>query len=58
MRYVRLEQVRKELLMSEGRANIGELARRHGFSSRGHFAKNYNELFGEKPTETLYKFLL
>ena len=44
--------------MSEGRANIGELARRHGFSSRGHFAKNYNELFGEKPTETLYKFLL
>ena len=58
MRYVRLEQVRKEILMSEGRANIGELARRHGFSSRGHFAKNYNELFGEKPTETLIKFLL
>lgn len=58
MRYVRLEQVRKELLMSDGRANIGELARRHGFSSRGHFAKNYNELFGEKPTDTLFKFLL
>ena len=58
MRCARLEQVRRELLLSEGRANIGELARRYGFSSRGHFAQNYNELFGEKPTETLFKFLL
>lgn len=58
MRFVRLEQVRRNLLLSEGQANVGDLACQYGFSSRGHFAKQYQDLFGEKPTETLTKLLL
>lgn len=50
---VRLEQVRRELLQSNGHAVIGEVASQHGFTSRGHFARDYQNLFGERPTETL-----
>ena len=57
LRSVRLEQVRRGLLLSEGRANIGDLARQYGFSSRGHFSKNYHQLF-ERNSETLAKSLL
>lgn len=53
---VRLEQVRSDLIRSEGHASIGDVASKYGFTSRGHFARDYQQLFGERPTDTLSHF--
>ena len=56
LRHARLEQVRSALIKSEGQAAIGDIAKRYGFTSRSHFARHYQNLFGEQPTTTLSRY--
>ena len=51
----RLEQVRQNLLRQQSNASVTEIANRFGFTSRGHFARDYKELFGERPSDTIIK---
>ena len=53
LRCLRLEQVRRALVQSNGTAAIGQIATQYGFASRSHFSLQYQNLFGELPTETL-----
>ena len=53
LRHLRLEQVRLALVRSNGMATIGQIATQYGFASRSHFSRQYQNLFGELPTETL-----
>ena len=55
LRNVRLEQVRTELIKSDPKTSVIEIAHRYGFPSRGHFSRYYREQFGELPRETLAK---
>ena len=55
LRHARLEQVRSALIKSQGKAAVGDIARNYGFTSRSHFAGHYQDLFGERPTETLLR---
>ncbi len=52
LKAVRLVRVRAELLDKNTRSSIEEIARRWGFVNRGHFALDYREAFGERPSET------
>jgi AraC-like DNA-binding protein len=55
---VRLSHARR--LLSEGNTSVTEIALTCGFGNLGHFAKDYLQRFGERPSETLKraKFLL
>jgi AraC family ethanolamine operon transcriptional activator len=60
MKRVRLEQVNWILRSTEARAaenfkTITQVAQHYGFQSRGHFAKAYQHLFEESPSETWLK---
>lgn len=60
MKYIRLEQVNWILRSTEVQANknfktISEVAQHFGFHSRGHFAKAYQSLFAESPSDTWLK---
>lgn len=53
LRYARLEQVRSALIRNKGQVSVGAVAKQYGFSSRSHFARHYQDLFRERPTDTL-----
>jgi AraC family ethanolamine operon transcriptional activator len=56
LRTVRLNKVHKLLLKSSPRdVNISDVANKFGFWHMGQFAKDYQNLFGELPSETLNK---
>ena len=60
MKRVRLEQVNWILRSPDARADkkfrtISEIAQHYGFQSRGHFAKAYQQVFAESPSETWLK---
>ena len=60
MKRVRLEQVNWILRKPDLRADkkfrtISEIAQHYGFQSRGHFAKAYQQVFAESPSETWLK---
>ena len=60
MKHVRLEQVNWILRSTEAREDarfttITQVAQHYGFHSRGHFAKAYQNLFAEAPSETWLK---
>ena len=60
MKRVRLEQVNWILRSPDARADktfktISEIAQHYRFQSRGHFAKAYQQVFGETPSETWLK---
>ena len=60
MKRVRLEQVNWILRKPDVRADkkfrtISEIAQHYGFQSRGHFAKAYQQVFAESPSETWLK---
>ncbi len=60
MKHIRLEQVNWILRSSEAREDerfktISQVAQHYGFQSRGHFAKAYQKLFAETPSETWLK---
>ncbi len=54
LRQVRLGHVRRELLSANPvRATVTEVAMKWGFTSLGHFARQYRALYGESPSQTL-----
>ena len=60
MKRVRLEQVNWILRKPDVRTDnkfrtISEIAQHYGFQSRGHFAKAYQQVFAESPSETWLK---
>ena len=61
-RSVRMDRVR-QLLQDPARRNrqglsgIGDTAASMGFTSRSHFARRYQEYYGEQPQDTLAKSL-
>jgi AraC family ethanolamine operon transcriptional activator len=60
LRVQRLEKVHQALLASDSKApgsrhSVTEIADRHGFQSRGHFAAAYRRQFGQLPMATLKK---
>ena len=55
LRHARLEQVRSALIKSQGKAAVGDIAKHYGFTSRSHFSRHYQDLFGERPAETLLR---
>ena len=61
-RSVRMDRVRQLLLdparrASQGLSGIGDTATSMGFTSRSHFARRYQEYYGEQPQATLAKSL-
>jgi AraC-like DNA-binding protein/tetratricopeptide (TPR) repeat protein len=52
LRGIRLDLVRRELLMGRDDTEITELATRHGFGHLGRFSGWYRERYGESPSET------
>lgn len=56
IRQQRLHGVRRELLVGNPESwTVKRLAIEWGFLHMGHFSKNYRELFGETPSETLMR---
>jgi AraC-like DNA-binding protein len=56
IRQQRLHGVRRELLVGDpGSSTIKQLAIEWGFLHMGHFSKNYRDLFGETPSQTLMR---
>jgi AraC family ethanolamine operon transcriptional activator len=54
LRLQRLHGIRRELLEADpGRTTISALAAEWGFLNPGHFARQYADLFGERPSDTL-----
>jgi AraC-like DNA-binding protein len=56
MRFVtqaRLQQIRQELEAANSETKIVDVMMNYGFTQGGKFAKEYQQLFGEKPSETL-----
>ncbi len=52
---LRLNEVRKELLLDKSNSNICKIANDYNFWHRSQFSKDYKKLFGELPSETLSK---
>ncbi|QNI98716.1 AraC family transcriptional regulator [Synechococcus sp. RS9902] len=57
-RSIRMDRVRQLLLDPERRAclgieGVGDSAASMGFASRSHFARRYQEMYGEQPQETI-----
>jgi len=59
MHYVKLQRLhsaRRALLRSDPRAcTVTDVAADHGFLNPGHFARDYQRLFGERPSTTLQR---
>ncbi|MGB3666975.1 MAG: helix-turn-helix domain-containing protein, partial [Bermanella sp.] len=53
LRYTRLNGVRRDLKQAKTGETIGDIAARWGFWHLGQFAKDYKNVFGELPKETL-----
>lgn len=53
LRAIRLERVRRELLVAQPGTSIASVARKWGFAHLGRFARTYQAVFGEKPSQTL-----
>jgi Helix-turn-helix domain len=51
----RLHQVRQELTQASTNTKIVDVMMQYQFTQGGKFAKEYHQLFGEKPSETLKK---
>jgi AraC-like DNA-binding protein len=52
---LRLEKVRHDLLSKDSIGNVGDVARKWGFSHFGNFGATYRKAFGELPSETLLR---
>ena len=53
LKLCRLNSARAALRASAPRTEIGRIANRFGFWHMGHFARAYQQLFGELPSQTL-----
>ena len=55
LKLVRLRRVRDELLLASPECTLTRVASKWGFLHLGRFSKEYAELFGEKPADTLQR---
>lgn len=55
LRVTRLNGVRRDLLMAASGTTVADVAAQWGFLHLSQFAKDYRELFGERPSDTLDK---
>lgn len=54
LKHLRMHSVRRKLKVSNPyNTNVQKVAHEFGFWSDGHFAKDYKQMFGEKPSKTL-----
>jgi len=53
LRFTRLNGVRRDLKTAEHTETVGDIAARWGFWHLGQFAKDYKNVFGELPSESL-----
>ena len=53
LNYTRLQRIRQELERSSINTRIVDVMMCYGFTQGGKFAKEYQQLFGEKPSDTL-----
>ena len=53
VRFIRLKQIRAQILSGEISGSLAEMAQRSGFAHLGRFAQAYRAQFGELPSETL-----
>lgn len=53
VRRMRLTQARRQLLLSDGKAAVTDVAVANGFSQLGRFAAEYRDVFGELPSATI-----
>jgi AraC-like DNA-binding protein len=53
LNHTRLQRIRQELESSNKDTKIVDVMMNYGFTQGGKFAKEYQQLFGEKPSETL-----
>lgn len=53
LRYTRLNGVRRDLKQAKAHETVGDIAAHWGFWHLGQFAKDYKNVFGELPSETL-----
>jgi len=62
MRYIKLQRLhsarRSRLRAQPGQVTVTEVAADYGFLNAGHFARDYQRLFGESPSVTLRQFRL
>ena len=54
---IRLQRAREILATANSTTSVTGTAFKCGFSNLGHFAKNYQHAFGERPSETLARAL-
>ena len=54
LRTSRLNGVRRALYRSEGKQTIGDIASQWGFWHMSQFSKDYKQLFGKLPSETVH----
>ena len=55
LRQVRLQTARAMLQEPEAHTSVTDVALHCGFTNLGHFARDYRQMFGEKPSQTLAK---
>lgn len=55
VRMVRLKEARKKLAAPDSETSVTKVAFACGFGNLGHFARDYREAFGERPSETLIR---
>lgn len=53
LKAIRMQGVRRELLEGQDSDDVTVIAQRWGFFHLGRFASNYQQIFGEKPSQTL-----
>jgi transcriptional regulator GlxA family with amidase domain len=53
VRMVRLKEARKKLSAPDRETSVTKVAFACGFGNLGHFARDYRNAFGERPSETL-----
>ncbi len=55
LKYIKLNAIRRELLVASADINISDIAFKYGFTHMSHFAQEYKKMFSKLPSESLKK---